>query len=208
MYIPRAFRREDLDELVAFMRAHSFITLVSVLDGAPFASHVPVVVQREGDALTLRGHLARANPHWRAFDAGESLAVFTGPHAYVSPSLYEQRESVPTWNYIAVHAAGPARALHAADDRAALEAEMRAMIQAFEGAYEQQWDSLPERYREGMLQGVVGFTLSVTKLEGKAKLSQNRSAADQHRVAAALLASDDPAAHAVGVAMRRDEAPS
>ncbi len=202
MYIPRAFRVENLDELVAFMQAHSFITLVSILDGVPFASHVPVVVRRTGDAVTLHGHLARANPHWHAFAAGESLAIFTGPHAYVSPSHYEQRESVPTWNYIAVHAAGPVQALHAADDPQALEAEVRAVIHAYEGAYEQQWDSLSQRYRAGMLQGIVGFILTVTRLEGKAKLSQNRSPADQHRVAGALLTSDDPAERATGAAMR------
>lgn len=201
MYIPRAYRQESLDELTAFMRAHSFITLVSVIDGAPFASHVPVVVRRAGEEVSIHGHLARANPHWQAFGAGESLAIFSGPHAYISPSHYEQRESVPTWNYIAVHAAGPVRALHAGDDRAALEGEMRALIQAYEGAYQQQWDSLPERYREGMLKGVVGFTLTVTRLEGKAKLSQNRSEADQRQVAAALLDSDDPAAQALGAAM-------
>lgn len=203
MYIPRAFHVENLDELVAFMQAHSFITLVSILDGAPFASHVPVVVRRDGDAVTLHGHLARANPHWHAFAAGESLAIFTGPHAYISPAHYEQRESVPTWNYIAVHAAGPVHALHAAGDPAALEGEVRALIRANEGAYEQQWDSLSERYRAGMLQGVVGFILTVTRLEGKAKLSQNRSPADQHHVADALLSSDDPAARATGAAMRR-----
>lgn len=202
MYIPRAFRAENLDELVAFMQANSFITLVSILDGAPFASHVPVVVRREGDAVSIHGHLARANPHWRAFGDGETLAIFTGPHAYISPGLYEQRESVPTWNYIAVHAAGPVQALHAADDPQALEGEVRAVIRAYEGAYEQQWDSLAERYRAGMLQGIVGFILTVTRLEGKAKLSQNRSLADQHRVAGALLDSDDPVVRATGTAMR------
>lgn len=204
MYIPRAYRQENIDELLAFMRAHSFITLVSVLDGAPFATHVPVVVRREGDVVKLHGHLAKANPHWRAFGAGESLAIFTGPHAYISPSHYEQRESVPTWNYIAVHASGPVQALHAADDRAALEREISALIQTYEGAYQQQWDSLPERYREGMLKGLVGFTMNVTRLEGKAKLSQNRSEADQRRVAEALLGSHDPAAQAVGVAMQHN----
>lgn len=206
MYIPRAYRQENLDELVAFMRAHSFITLVSVLDGAPFASHVPVVVRREGDEVTLHGHLAKANPHWRAFGAGESLAIFSGPHAYISPAHYVQRESVPTWNYIAVHAAGPVRALHAADDPAALERELAALIEANDGAYQQQWDSLPERYRAGMIQGIVGFILTATRLEGKAKLSQNRSEADQQRVAAALLGSDDQAARAVGEAMLRGRA--
>ena len=187
------------------MRVHSFITLVSILDGAPFASHVPVVVRRDGDAVTIHGHLARANPHWHAF-TGESLAIFTGPHAYISPSHYEQRESVPTWNYIAVHAAGPVQALHAADGAEALENEVRAVIRAYEGAYEQQWDSLSERYRAGMLQGIVGFILTVTRLEGKVKLSQNRSLADQHRVADALLGSGDPVEQATGVAMRRVQA--
>lgn len=201
MYNPRAFREENLEELLAFMRAHSFITLVSILDGAPVAAHVPVAIRHEAGQVSIHGHLARANPQWQAFGAGESLAIFTGPHAYVSPSLYEQRESVPTWNYIAVHATGPVQALHADDDPAALEQEIRALIQTYERAYEQQWDSLPERYRAGMLQGVVGFTLTATRLEGKAKLSQNRSEADQGRVAAALLTSADPAAHAVGVAM-------
>lgn len=203
MYNPRAFREEDIDELLAFMRAHSFITLVSILDGAPVAAHVPVAIRQEAGQVTIHGHLARANPQWQAFGAGESLAIFTGPHAYVSPALYEQRESVPTWNYIAVHATGPVRALHAADDPAALEQEVRALIQTYERAYEQQWDSLPERYRAGMLQGVVGFTLTATRLEGKAKLSQNRSLTDQHRVAEALLESPDPAEQATGAAMRR-----
>ena len=86
MYIPRTFREENLDELLAFMRAHSFITLVSILDGAPFASHVPVVVQRDDDTAILHGHLARANPHWQAFGAGDSFAIFTGPHAYSAGS--------------------------------------------------------------------------------------------------------------------------
>jgi transcriptional regulator len=203
VYIPRAFREKNRDELLAFMQAHSFITLVSVLDGAPFASHVPVVVRHDDGAVSIHGHLARANPQWQAFGAGDSLAIFSGPHAYVSPGHYEQHESVPTWNYIAVHAAGPVRALHAADDRAELEAEVAALIQTYEGAYQQQWDSLPERYRAGMLQGVVGFQLSVTCLDGKLKLSQNRSLSDQHRVAEALLASDEAAAQATGAAMRR-----
>ncbi len=203
MYIPRAFHAQHLDELIAFMQAHSFITLVSILDSAPFASHVPVVVRHNGDAVTLHGHLARANPHWHAFGPGESLAIFTGPHAYISPAHYEQRENVPTWNYIAVHAAGPVQSLHAADNPAALEDEVRTVIQAYEGTYEQQWDSLSVRYRAGMLQGIVGFILTVTHLEGKAKLSQNRSLVDQHRVAGALLASDDPAARATGAAMHR-----
>jgi transcriptional regulator len=202
MYIPHANRMDDKGEMVAFMRANSFATLVSLLEDVPVATHLPLVVRTEGEQITLVGHLAKANPQWKAFSAAPALAIFTGPHAYVSPSLYEAHESVPTWNYIAVHAYGTPVVLTASETRVALEASMEEMIAAYEPAYQSQWESLSERFREGMLRGVVGFTMAVTRLEGKAKLSQNRSAMDQHAVAAALLASDDPAAQATGVAMR------
>ena len=203
MYIPPAFHEDDLDTLVAFMRANSFISLVSVLDGAPVASHIPIVVDAADGQVTLRGHLAKANPQWRAFDGRPSLAIFSGPHAYVSPSLYEKRESVPTWNYIAVHATGAPQIVTRADDPAAVEAMLAAMIQQYEAAYQVQWDSLPATFRESMMKGIVAFTMPVTRLEGKYKLSQNRSPADQRKVATALAASDDPTVAAVGEAMRR-----
>jgi transcriptional regulator len=205
MYIPNANRMDDRAEMVAFMRANSFATLVSLLDGVPVATHLPLIVRAEGEQITLTGHLARANPQWNGFAVVPSLAIFTGPHAYVSPSLYEAHESVPTWNYIAVHAYGAPVIQTASETRATLEASMEEMIAAYEPAYQMQWESLSERFREGMLRGVVGFTIAVTRLEGKAKLSQNRSAMDQHTVAAALLASDDPAARATGVAMREQQ---
>ncbi|GAB4206026.1 MAG: FMN-binding negative transcriptional regulator [Roseiflexaceae bacterium] len=203
MYIPKAYREDRQDELLAFMRAHSFIMLVSVLDGVPFASHVPVAVAQQDDAVVLRGHLAKANPQARAFGAGEALAIFSGPHAYISPTLYEKHESVPTWNYIAVHAYGPLRAIHAAEDKAWVEAALRELIATYEGAYQAHWDSLPANYRDGMVQGIIGFEMRVTRLEGKYKLSQNRSATDRHTVAAALLESEDTAAQATGAAMQR-----
>ncbi|WP_243713818.1 FMN-binding negative transcriptional regulator [Nostoc sp. 106C] len=106
MYIPNAFREEDIEKLVAFMRANSFATLVSLQNNIPVASHVPLVVTVQNNVVKLTGHLAKQNPQWQVFEQSESLAIFTGPHAYISPSLYEQRESVPTWNYIAVHAYG------------------------------------------------------------------------------------------------------
>ena len=201
MYTPNAFKLDDFDAIVDFMRGNSFATLVSTLDGAPFATHLPLVVRAAAGAVTLVGHLAKANPHWKAFAGGDSLAIFSGPHAYVSPTLYEERQSVPTWNYIAVHAYGVPQPLSANATRAALEGAMEEMIAAYEPSYQAQWDSLSERYREGMLRGVVGFTIAVTRLEGKAKLSQNRSAVDQHSVAEALRASDDPAERATGAAM-------
>jgi transcriptional regulator len=205
MYIPNAYRQDDLETLVAFMRAHSFATLVSVVDGAPFASHIPFVIRAEVDnQVVLTGHVAKANPHWRFLEQGDSLVIFSGPHAYVSPSLYEKRESVPTWNYIAVHAYGVAR-LHPTDQDPTLVRQMlEEMVQTYDPNYLVQWNDLTAKFREGLMQGIVAFELPVARLEGKAKLSQNRSLADQQTVAQALANSDDPAAAAVGAAMHHN----
>jgi transcriptional regulator len=201
MYIPSAFREDDLEKLVGFMRSNSFATLVSVLDESPFASHIPLVVRQEGSVVSLIGHLAKPNPQWKAFGHGESLAIFTGPHAYISPSLYEKPESVPTWNYIAVHAYGTPRIITHADSRQAVEEVLEMMIEVYDPSYKRQWNGLPEKYREGMLNGIVGFEMTVTRLEGKYKLNQNRSQADQERVAQSLLKSADRTISGLGEAM-------
>lgn len=207
MYIPNSFRRDDPVELVAFMRAHNFITLVSSIDGAPFASHIPVVVDHEHDTVTLTGHLAKANPHWKAFGSGEAMAIFHGPHAYISPKLYENIESVPTWNYIAVHAYGTPQAILMSDARESLVDAITTLIVDTDPSYMQQWNGLSEKYREGMLRGIVGFEMRVTRLEGKYKLSQNRSLTDQANVAHALLQGSDPTIANVGAAMKQNLEP-
>ncbi|MBC8163416.1 MAG: FMN-binding negative transcriptional regulator [Roseiflexaceae bacterium] len=201
MYIPKAYRNDDAAQLVGFMREHSFATLVSIVEGAPFASHIPLVVTVDDQAIRLTGHLAKANPQWHAFGEAESLAIFSGPHAYVSPALYTQHESVPTWNYIAVHAYGVPVPIMLDDQPERTEAMLATMIATYEQAYQQQWDELPAKYRSGMMQGIVGFELVVSRLEGKYKLSQNRSALDQHTVAAALHEHGDAAAREIGAAM-------
>ncbi len=204
MYRPSDFREDDLDKLVAFMRANSFATLVSVLDGVPFASHVPLVVSVQDGVVKLIGHLAKPNPQWRAFPQAESLAIFTGPHAYISPTLYEQTESVPTWNYIAVHAYGTPQVLTLQEDPGAMDEMIRTMIDTYEAAYQDQWQDLAAHFRTGMMRGIVGFEMVISRLEGKYKLSQNRSQTDQHTVSSALLQSPDPLAQAVGVQMQQN----
>lgn len=201
MYIPNANREEDEAKLVAFMRAHSFIALVSIVDDVPFASHIPVVIEQTDDAVVITGHLAKANPHWQSFGQGETLAIFTGPHAYISPSLYEKRENVPTWNYIAVHAYGVPTIATFADHPERLNALVAALIAENEASYAQQWAELTPKYREGMLRGIVGFEMRVTRLEGKYKLSQNRSSTEKEQVANALLQENEPHISAVGTAM-------
>jgi transcriptional regulator len=214
MYIPNHFRQDDRDKLVAFMRANSFAILVTSPDGAPFATHLPLVVDVIDGRIVLKGHVAKANPQWKSFVATEtvtdtphpqplplgeggetSLVIFHGPHAYVSPANYENPQSVPTWNYIAVHAYGMPRIV---ETKEALLAEL---IAQYEPAHQQQWDSQTEKYKHGMLTGIVAFEIDVARLEGKYKLSQNRPEGDQRRVAEALSRNDDPAAVATAQAM-------
>jgi transcriptional regulator len=214
VYIPTLFREDDRDTLVAFMRAHSFATVVSIIDGVPFATHIPVTVETRDDTVVLTGHVAKANPHTAAFvqpvQAGReqapgvapTLAVFAGPHAYVSPTVYESKESVPTWNYIAVHALGVPVALHAADSPAEMDAMLNRMIAQYDPSYAAQWQGLSPKYRNGMMQGVVAFEMLVTSIEGKYKLSQNRNAHDRAAVAQYLEAQRDPSSFAVAAEMR------
>lgn len=196
MYIPNANRVDEQAELLAFMQAHSFATLVSLVQGELFATHLPLVIVEQEAQILVRGHLAKANPHWQELATQrEVLVIFQGPHAYISPSHYEKWESVPTWNYIAVHAYGSARLIQ---DEAGLLATLAELIAATEATYQQQWDSLPDKFRHGLLNGIVAFEIAVTRLEGKFKLSQNRPAGDQVSVATALADHPDLTIAAVG----------
>ena len=205
MYRPTAFQEDDVDKLVAFMKANSFATLVSIVDGVPFASHIPLVITNQKDDVKLIGHLAKQNPQWQAFETTESLAIFTGAHAYISPALYEKHESVPTWNYVAVHAYGVPQIVTLNDSPESMDKMIDEMIDTYEANYKSHWHGLSNGFRAGMMNGIVGFEMTVTRLEGKYKLSQNRSQADQQNVSKALLQSSDPAAHAVGVEMKNLE---
>ena len=205
MYRPAAFREEDTDKLIAFMKANSFAMLVSTVEGVPYASHVPLVVTKQGNVVKLAGHLAKQNPQWQAFAAAESLAVFTGAHAYISPTLYEKRENVPTWNYIAVHAYGIPEIITLGDSPHRMDTMISEMVDTYEATYQSQWHSLSDSYRTGMMSGIVGFEMTVTRLEGQFKLSQNRSQTDRQTVSDELLRSSDLAARAIGEEMKLRE---
>ena len=191
MYIPEHFRNEDRAAAVAFMRANPFAILVSDTDDGPFATHIPVVIREASDHLTIRGHVAKANPHWRYLEANpKCLMIFHGPHAYISPTHYETREVVPTWNYGAVHLYGKTRTYSAAEE---LLSMLHDLIPTFEAAYGEQWASLSEAYRQRMLSHVVGFEIAVTRIEAKFKLSQNRTRQEQQNIIDSLGASPDSA---------------
>ena len=191
VYIPEHFRNEDCATAVAFMRANPFAILVSTSDEGPFATHVPVVIKDFGDQLKIRGHVAKANPHWRHLQNDpHCLMIFHGPHAYISPSNYETRENVPTWNYGAVHIYGTASTFAEANQ---LQAMLQDLIPTFEAAYEAQWTSLSKSYQNRMLNHIVGFEIAVTKIEAKFKLSQNRTKNEQQHIIDSLSAAQDSA---------------
>jgi transcriptional regulator len=200
LYIPEYHRPKDHAAALAFMKANPFAIVVSSGETSPFATHVPVLVAETEGRIHLRGHVARANPHWKMLEAErETLVIFHGPHAYVSPSLYESRESVPTWNYAAIHAYGRA---HIITDPAPLTEILLATITTFEQAYLKQWQNLNKSFRAKMLGQIVGFEIPVGRLESKFKLSQNRPRADQARVIQALESSPDSAISAVARLMK------
>jgi transcriptional regulator len=200
MYIPEHFRVRHHEDAIAFLRANPFAILISTTDDGPFATHLPLFVHEAEEKLTLRGHVAKANPHWRYLEQQpECLTIFHGAHSYISPSNYTTRESVPTWNYAAVHVYGNARVFSSPED---LLSMLHELMGTFEPAYASQWASLDEAYRERMLRQIVGFEIEVTKLEGKFKLSQNRTRDDQENVIASLEKAEDTVISDVSRLMR------
>lgn len=181
------------------MRANPFAILVSANEKEPFATHLPVVIREDGEKITVRGHVAKANAHWRYIEQQpQVLTIFHGPHAFISTKNYVTHENVPTWNYGAVHAYGEARVYSAHED---LLGMLHDLIPTFEAAYEQQWESLSDAYRERMLNHIVGFEIAVTRLEGKFKLSQNRTPEEQQNVINSLCTIHDTAISGTGKLM-------
>lgn len=196
MYEVAAFRETRIEVMHALIRAHPLATLVSAGGGALEANHLPLLIDPDPVPNgTLRGHVARANPLWRQPPDGEVLAVFHGPQVYVTPSWYpskrEHGKVVPTWNYAVVHVRGP---LVIRDDRDWLLDLVSRLTAGQESPMPQPWavGDAPADYIERMLEAIVGIEIPVTRIEGKWKVSQNRSEADRTGVAAALVQSDDP----------------
>jgi len=209
MYIPKFNAEDSPAEMHAMMRAHPLATLVTLHPSGLFASHIPMVLHAE-DAETgvLRGHLARANAQWRDFDSGvEALAIFTGPDHYISPSWYptkaENHRSVPTWNYIAVHAYGTLRLI---EDAAWLRSHLASLTQLHEQQFAAPWtmEDAPSDYIDAMIRGIVGVELPISRIEGKWKLSQNRKARDREGVVAGLDALATPEGNAMSTKMSEE----
>jgi len=205
VYLPPAFTEARPAVLIAHIEEHNFGLLVSHGTEGLVASHIPFLVERDGERLRLLGHLARQNPQVEDLRrGGEVLTIFSGPHAYISPRWYEDGPAVPTWNYVDVHAYGPVRLV---EDGDWLRRLLRRLSDQHEAGSPAPWrmQGLPETYLAGMLKGIIGLEIAVTRLEGKYKLSQNRPAVDRPRVIAALERRGDGDALAVARLMRDRE---
>jgi transcriptional regulator len=194
MYIPQHFGDDDLAHLHAVIRANAFGVVTSTLDGHLMATHLPFLIDpHRGPNGTLLAHMARANPHWKGFDGtAEALVVFSGPHGYISPNWYERGPAVPTWNYIAVHAYG-VPVLR--DDAAETRAHLGQLAAVYEAGRAEPWriDDQPKDFIDRLVPGVIAFEIPITRIEGKFKLSQNRSDGDRRGMVAALRAEGETA---------------
>ena len=203
MYVPTHFQPNDdalVDELID---ANSFATLVSQRDGEPFATHLPLLRERRDGRTVLVGHLARANPHWRAFGDVTVMAIFQGPHGYVSPRHYVSPNLVPTWNYAAIHCYGRVRLV---DDAGQARAILAKMVERYEGDRAGRWTmSLDPEFEAKLVAAIVAFEIDVDRVEAKFKLSQNRALADRRSLLAALDA--DTGAAELAALTRRVLAP-
>lgn len=203
MYIPPAFREDRPEVLADFISANAFATLITAGAGGLVATHLPLLY--DAPRGTLAGHLARGNPQCADLvDGAEALAIFTGPHAYVSPRWYAKAPAVPTWNYTAVHAYGRVRRIEDPEPLARMVAELSRVYEA-DAPAPWRYEEMPETFVNGLLKGIVGFELSVTRLEGKYKLSQNRSREDRASVIAWLEATGRAGDAELAALMRRRE---
>lgn len=206
MYLPRAFVETDLAALDALIEAHPFVSLISTnADGAPFVSHLPVLYRRDGDAVLIEGHWARPNPQAR--HDGSILMVVHGPDAYVSPSVYPDKETagrVPTWNYAVAHLHGR---LDIYEDEIALGNLVDRLSQRFEATVGRDWrfDMGRDDHRS-QLRGIIGFRFVPSRIELKFKLSQNHPPANRHAVREDMAARDDAGARAIAALMRAHDA--
>jgi len=184
MYVPKHFAVDDPAWIRRFMDENRFGLLVGIRDGEPFATHLPLLYEPQPAPYgTIRGHVARANPHWQAFESSMQLAIFQGPHAYVSPTWYQTTAaSVPTWNYTAVHAYGRARIL---DDPDAVRDILRDLTNREERDFEPRYsvEEVDAEYVAHMMRQIVAFEIPIVRIEAKAKLSQNRTPEERRRVA-------------------------
>jgi transcriptional regulator len=179
MYTPKFFEETDPGKLLAFMRRYNFAVLVTAKNDRPEGTHLPFIIEERSGGVVLLAHMAKANPQWRQFGEKDALVIFSEPHAYVSPLLYKEKQNVPTWNYVAVHAYGKVRTFEPGENLTLLEKQ----IEAFDPDYfNGNWREIDGDYKTNLAKGIVAFEIEVSDLQGKKKLNQNKPGDDAHRV--------------------------
>ena len=202
MYTPRSYQQDDADALRRVMETYPFAILISQREGEPFATHLPLMWSPGGEHGVLLGHMARANPHWKSWDpTTRVLVIFSGPHSYISPAWYEKQVTVPTWNYVTVHAYGAPVLVHETG-------RVRQLVTDLTHRYQpgpEGWTvANAEPIMETELKAIVGFEIAIDRIEGKFKLNQNRSEADQRGVVRALERSSDRDQREIAELMRQN----
>ena len=202
MYIPKYYKLEDQDEIQRFLKANSFAILISNHEGVPVGTHIPLEIEKTDEGqLILQGHIARGNPQWRTFAENKQvLAIFSGPHTYVSSSWYSQ-VNVPTWNYQAVHVYGSVRII----DGEELKTTLSRLVKKYENIAKNpvSVETMPHDMIEKQMRAIVGFEISIEKIEAKYKLSQNRTEDDYKNIIKELKELDNPDSDKIANEMER-----
>lgn len=198
MYIPAHNRETDRAKIIAFMRAYPFVTLITARDGHIQATHLPTLIEECGTDLVLVAHVAKGNSQWHDLPGQAALVIFQEPHAFISTQHYERPLSVPTWNYVAVHAYGEPRLLESVGERLNV---VERMVAQFEGTLER-WINLPDDFKQAKANGIVAFEIPVARLEARFKLSQDRTRTEQENIIAALGASPNDLESTIGAIMQ------
>lgn len=203
VYTPKSFRIDDPTAALDFIEQQGFAIVTSQIDGDPVATHCPMHLIGGQETPTLFGHFAKANPHCKALAKNSTLlCIFAGPHTYISPQWYKTHPAVPTWNYTTVHITGTPTII---DDPETLKHHLLTLTRLHDKASPDTLNSLmPEKFMQGMVKGLVGFTLPVSNIQMQCKLSQNRSIEDQQSVITQLEQSTSSDSLAVADAMRRN----
>ncbi len=199
MFVPKEFEITDRGEIVAFMKRYNFGVIVSHVGGAPLATHLPFhILERDGQ-IVLTAHFAKANSQWKGIEEQEILVIFSQPHAYISPKHYDKEQSVPTWNYVAVHAYGKCTLVQDTDKGLEI---LEQMIMQSEPEYREQWEGLDKVYKMNMYKGIVPFEVAIKNVKAAGKLSQNKTAEEQQRIIGTLSVSEDSGERDVAGYMR------
>jgi transcriptional regulator len=200
MYVPSYTAEQNNEKLISFMRKYSFAVLISP-GFYPEITPLPFVISDKPDGIKLITHIAKSNPQWKNIEKKNVLVLFQGPHCYISPDYYESRINVPTWNYTVVAAYGKAKIFH---DRKKHVDLVHSMFEIMEPKFRKQWEELPREYKDNLFDGITGLEVNVEKLEGKFKLSQNKSENEQKRIIEGLSRSNDSLQRGIAEMMKEN----